>query len=230
MAKIRAFSLSGLTVIGVAGLVVTAPAQTAFDDFSAGFGYDTTAGAAIEGSTYLSPGTHVPGGLYGEAMQFSVGTAGYLSDVILPIYDTGDAGLLDVAIVADSSNSPGHSDLASWVTPTEEPKGTNFAPTFLTGQGPYMAVGTYWLEVLPDVSTPNVFAAWYLNNKGNSPYTLGSTAFESAGNWSPTSNNARLGAFRIDLAPSATPEPFTLALGAVGVGVALRRRRASRRS
>ena len=204
-----------------------AQATPLFSNFSAGHGYDTSAGLAV-GDGNLDGSAN-----YAQASAFTAGATATLGSIVIALSDVFGAGQpapVTVALRSNSGGTPG-GVLESFTIAagTIGTLGLNNATLVLNSiTHPSLNNGTqYWVAV--STSLTNLIS-WNFNNSNDLTDGVEAQSLDGGGSWAAAFGNTR-GAFEVDPYVPAVPEPGTPALLAGGLAAWLgRRRRFSRKA
>lgn len=210
-------SSTRIRVLGILGGVAAAScsqAAIAFNDFDAAGGYNESQGWIV------GPAGLGEYGLLAPACQFTSAVNGMLGSITVAVGYSSGTKEVKVSLLTDASNRPG-TTLESWTLTGLPPFDGNYhAPQVLANMDATVTLtaGTnYWVEVAPGDSTTN--AAWYLNDEAQSG--LFAESHDGGATYVGGIGTELTGAMEV----TTTPEPFTLALCAGGLGLAFARRR-----
>lgn len=201
----------------VAGATFSMADQATFDDFGTGSTFDNSTGWNVHDpiANEIFP-----------AFRFQATTSGTLSGVDVAVGNL--AGLDDNAFQvylwsAGTDAAVGATQLWVGNSSTGGVLATNLTvPESLSGNGVTINAGDYyWLQI---ETTSTTFSLTWDQNSTN---TSTSGLYDGIHS---TSTGALDGAFRVRVnPPGATPEPFTMGIGAAGILLATRRKLASRK-
>ena len=201
--------------LAVAGQANRVEAQVVYNNFGAGDSYNTATGWTVS-TTPIDQKV---------AQQFTPSGTGVLTSIEVAMGLVQGVNHFDLALLTDSSNTPG-SVIESWsVDNAMGTFGSNNVPIFLASAlNPLISVGTpYWIAIGTSTQT---WSAWNWNDQGATGLLASGS---NGGSFNPPANNT-LGAMRVTVRPSAVPEPSSMALlfgGGAGCMFMIRRRRKS---
>ncbi len=156
------------------------------------------------------------------AMQFTLTSSGFLTDVQIPLQDSGSTSdNYAIKIAADSAGSPG--TVLDSMPLTGVPNTPTVEVVNSVSQ-PFLTAGTtYWIEV--GALSPGATTSWFVADQ---PVSGGNETLSSDGgsHWNSPNFTSTQSAFELD---GGIPEPATFAIAGAGLLAlaALRRRRAN---